>query len=252
MDRGTESAIDAACPAVRRRCFRFETIAGVLWIKRPRSGPGRAVWLLQRALAGLTGQPVLAPPAVSIGADGLRQEARRLRRLGERGWPVPAVAGLTDRWLAMTDNGASVEVLIRRAADDAARGALADGALDFLLGLHGRGGWHGGAQLRNITRRDDGYAVIDLEDDLEHSMSLPARQARDLLLLLLSAASWDGKGVVLGELAARARAGADPATRRAFDRACGSLARIRRLTAPVQRLLGNDGKRLVLLADALA
>ena len=47
-------------------------------------------------------------------------------------------------------------------------------AMQFLQSLHDAQGWHGAAQMRNLTRLQDGFGAIDFEDDLEPSMPLGA------------------------------------------------------------------------------
>lgn len=252
MDKAMIAAIDAACETARERCFPVDLGHGRWWIKRPRFGPGRGLWLLQMTAARALRLPILAPPAVSLGAEGLAAEARRTRALHGRGWPVPAVLGASDRWLILADNGVSIGALLAKAPSDVERRRLVAGTLDLLLAMHAAGAWHGGAQVRNFTWRPDGFGAIDFEDDLAPSMSLPARQARDIVLFLQSVAKWDLKGAVpLAPLAERALAAMDAPARDEADRAVRLLCRARSWVAPFRHRLGRDGRELVRLAEVL-
>ena len=70
-------------------------------------------------------------------------------------------------------------------------------ALQFLQSLHDAQGWHGAAQLRNLTCLQDGFGAIDFEDDLEPAMPLELRQARDIYLFLISAARYADRDATL-------------------------------------------------------
>lgn len=219
-----------------------------VWIKRARSRPNPVLHALHGAAAALLALPVLRPPRVVPGADGLADEARRLRRLARDGWPVPEVVDADAHRLVLADNGVSVADRLP-ALDPAARAAMLRAAMAALLRLHAAGAWHAAGQVRNFTVRADGIGYIDFEDDIETAMDLPARQARDVALFLMSAARYLPSVAVL---VVQARAGMSAAARVELDRVTSRAAPVRMLLEPLEPRLGRDGRQLVALLRALA
>lgn len=76
-----------------------------------------------------------------------------------------------------------------RQADEAGRIALAQALARDLAEFHGRGMWHGGAQVRNVTLRDGRLWRIDFEENIGGALSLPLAQAYDLYQTLASLVS---------------------------------------------------------------
>jgi tRNA A-37 threonylcarbamoyl transferase component Bud32 len=131
-------------------------------------------------------------------------EAGRLQQLHEAGLRVPRVLGVHDGWIVLEDCGETLQSHLGRESDTKARQQALRMALDDLLSLHAAGYWHGGAQLRNLTLRDNGLYRIDFEQAF--GGRLPARllQMYDLVLFLSSALRFaDQQG--LDELATRYR-----------------------------------------------
>ena len=154
-----------------------------------RSAPGRS---LPRALGGallvrfLAGHwPRLGPLRLGE-ADQLHYEAARLRALRDRDQPVPEVILVSDDHLIMQDVGPPL-TQIMRSLDASGQADLACRVAAELADFHRQGHWHGGAQLRNHTQWNDDLYRIDFEEPLDQTMTLPARQAMDLMLLVHSA-----------------------------------------------------------------
>lgn len=221
-----------------------------VWVKRPRRGPGYMLWGLQAGTAALLQIPPMHPPRVSRGAAGLQAEARRLETLKQRGWPVPHVVGVTDRWLALADNGLSLGPIVRKAPLND-RIELIRRTLIFLQSLHTQGGWHGAAQLRNFTQRGTSLGLIDFEDDLEPAMPLAVRQARDLLLFLTSAARFtEGDYRIVQSMLADALERTRPEVAAELNAAGRKLVVALRLLGPLSGRTGPDGRSIALVARA--
>lgn len=160
-----------------------------VWLKRP-APRSSALDFLQRALTRPLGRRALWLPQVEPGAVALRREARRLVHLRAQGFPVPEVLAACDDWLLLGDVGPSVRGMLRTGDAE----AIADSLFDLLAELHAAGYWHGGAQARNFTRRDDGsYAMIDFEVGFPEGTPVHTLQARDLLLLVQSLVEYVGQ-----------------------------------------------------------
>ena len=245
LSQNIELALDARRG---RRAVRLELDGQVVWAKRPRRSPGYTLYALQRVTAAVLQISPLRPPRVSRGAAGLHAEARRLDVLRQRGWPVPRVLGVTDRWLALEDNGASLGTVVRKAPPDERLDTIRR-TLTFLQSLHMQGGWHGAAQIRNFTQFGSRIGLIDFEDDLEPVMPLVMRQARDLLLFLMSAARFaeDDHRIVQAMLADALHT-ARPDVAAEVNAVGAKLVSALRLLGPLSQWTGPDGRSVALLA----
>jgi hypothetical protein len=242
--------ISSALATARGRTIRLDLDGQSVWVKRPRRGPGYTLYALQAATAAALRIPPLRPPRVSRGAAGLRAEANRLETLRQKGWPVPRVLGVTDRWLALEDNGHSLAPLVRGAPLNERVGTL-HRTLTFLQSLHTQGGWHGAAQLRNFTQLGSTLGLIDFEDDLEPAMPLAVRQARDLLLFLMSAARFaDGDHRIVQSLLVEALARTRPDVATQLNGVGEKLVVALRLLGPLSQWTGPDGRSIALVARA--
>jgi hypothetical protein len=125
------------------------------------------------------------------------------------------------------------------------------GALEFLQTLHARQGWHGAAQIRNLTHRGDGFGALDFEDDVEPSMPLELRQARDICLFLVSAARYSNTDAALMPLLVEDALMRAPAKAAAEVRLVGAkLVQAQRLLGWIAPHLGRDGSALSEIASA--
>jgi len=242
--------IDAALRTIPQRTFRLLLRGEPVWIKRPRLRPGYIKYGLQTTTASMLGVPLLYPPRVCRGAAGLQAEARRLARLARKGWPVPSVLDVSERWLALRDNGRSVAQVLRE-LPPAKRTDMLRSALQFLQALHAEDGWHGAGQVRNFTRVGQGFGLIDFEDDLEPSMPLARRQARDILLFVMSAARFaKGEPTVIEALLADAHGRASPQVDAELRSLAPKLVWLRRLMGPLAPWTGPEGRAIAALGEA--
>jgi hypothetical protein len=242
--------IDSVLPHTRQRTFKLPFQGEVLWVKKPRRGPGYTMYGLQAAAALVTRVPILWPPRVSRGPEGLQREAARLGTLARKGWPVPEVVDLSQRWLVLRDNGRSIVPTLRGLPAEG-RLALLRRLLQFLQTLHADGGWHGASQPRNFTQLGDAFGLIDFEDDVEPSMSLPMRQARDIAIFAMSAARFsdrDGRLIdtLLADAHGRASADVDAVLRSLARR----LARLQHIADAIPAWAGPDPRAVAVLAGA--
>ena len=242
--------INSVLPHTRQRTFKLPFQGEILWVKKPRRGPGFTMYGLQAAASALTRVPMLWPPRVSRGPYGLQREADRLGALTRKGWPVPAVVALSDRWLVLRDNGQCIAPIVRGQPPEG-RSSLLRRLLEFLQTLHADGGWHGAAQTRNFTQLGDRFGLIDFEDDVEPSMSLPMRQARDIALFAISAARFsDRDGKLMETLLADAHRRAPSEVEAILDTLGRQLARLHRVADTIPAWVGTDPPAVAALAGA--
>ena len=242
--------VEAALSASRGRIVKLTSAGQAVWVKRPRRGPGYMLYALHYGAAALLGIRLFRPPKVSRGASGLAAEARRLAHLQGKGWPVPRVLGITPRWLALSDNGPSLSDVVRE-LQVPERSRMLRAALQFLQTLHDAQGWHGAAQLRNLTCLQDGFGAIDFEDDVEPAMPLELRQARDIYLFLISAARYaDRDATLVPHLLDDALGRASARVVAELSMVGAKLVRAERVLGWIAPYLGRDGPALSAIARA--
>jgi tRNA A-37 threonylcarbamoyl transferase component Bud32 len=113
-------------------------------------------------------------------------EAEKLRRLAEKGLPVPEILVEGEGFFVMTDRGEGLAGLLKRAEAELAKRWL-EGVVDALAALHRAGEYHGASQIRNfVLDGDEGVGIIDFEESFPADSDLKALQFRDLFLLLYS------------------------------------------------------------------
>ncbi len=145
---------------------------------RPDSRPRSLAWAGAALCGALCGR---FPAPSQLLANGIRDEARRLRDLRERGVRVPRVHLVADECLVLEDCGETVEGLLG-ALPPRERVLLLWSVADDLAGFHREGHWHGGAQLRNLTLKDGAIYRIDFEENIGAALPLELAQAYDVLL----------------------------------------------------------------------
>ena len=242
--------VEAALSASRRRILKLTSAGQTVWVKRPRRGPGYTLYGLHLGAAALLGIRLFLPPKVSRGSSGLAAEAKRLAHLQGKGWPVPRVLGITPRWLALSDNGPSLSDVVAR-LEVAERSRKLRAALEFLQTLHAQQGWHGAAQMRNLTCLQDGFGAIDFEDDLEPAMPLESRQARDVYLFLISAARYaDRDATLVRHLLDDALSRASLPVAAELRSVGAKLVKAQRVLGWIAPYLGRDGPALSAIARA--
>ncbi|WP_244406384.1 serine/threonine protein phosphatase [Thioalkalivibrio sp. K90mix] len=136
--------------------------------------------------------PSLSPLMLG-GQEQIEYEAARLRALREAGEAVPAVVSLQPGYLVLAEGGQPLGRVLRDKTREAQAALLCWVAQD-LARFHGRGLWHGGAQLRNhlLANGERDLVRIDFEEPLDRLMPLAARQVVDLYLLIHSTTALKG------------------------------------------------------------
>jgi len=245
--------VEAGIPKARHRAFAVEWKGRKVWVKVTTPYNFYMWHRVQVVVATLLGNAMLKPTVSIGGAEGLRFEARRLCALKENGIAVPEVVALTEGWLATDHIGTPLQDLLDGEPDERTRQImLVRGAL-ALADLHQKGEWHGSAQVRDlIVLEDGGIGFIDFEEDLLAEMSMAEAQARDVLLMLMSAARYarDDADPLPAMLAAYKEA-APASVWPPLGRVTGLLSGLASLLRPFNKRLGRDAKQALRAVDAL-
>ena len=229
----------------------------------PRQRSRLQAWAVRALAKGITGQSLpmdtlrLTDAAASVGF-----EARRLRALEQAGQRVPHLVHEGADFLLMEHCGDTLDRLLQDWPLATCRAELRHEAVQ-LGRFHRAGQWHGGAQIKNLTRRDGKSWRIDFEEDFGELVPLPVAQALDLILFLNSVSlagavdEAESRRLLPQLLADYLAEHPEPRVRETLLRARPWVAGLAWLSAPMRRrtVRGRQRKgalRLALLAEALA
>lgn len=162
-----------------------------LWIKQTVPPQSRIWHTLQRAMASLSGLPILRATVITDDSPiNLEHEAKRLRTFKENGFKVPDVLAVYDTMMVLTDVGPQLRTTLDQTLDSERRVEILKQAIRNLAALHRKGLVHGRPYLRDMTYENAEIAFLDLEEDPLTVMPLAAGQARDLWIFLGSASRY--------------------------------------------------------------
>lgn len=264
-DPGLARAAEAALAASPARTLVFEHGGERYVAKRDALAVrGALPALLARWLARRVTGAALPKEAVRLGAatDGADFEARRLQQLADAGVRVPRLVHRGAGYFVMAHCGATVASLLGGWDRATWRRELATLAAE-LGAFHRAGQWHGGAQIKNLTRQDGRTWRIDFEERFGEHVPLPAAQAFDLVLFVNSISlrgpidEAEARVLLPALLQAYFEANPDPQVRAVFARALPWARVAAALSAPMRRLTTggrqrNGAARLALLAECVA
>lgn len=165
----------------------FEFQGEKFWVKRPRQTGARGV---HRLAYKIFGHPLLVPPLGQSPQQALAHEVGKLLRLQEKGINVPCVVAKNHEMFVLEDGGASVLYAIRKQKVSDVLGLL-EKVVVVLAALHVKGEFHGGAQIKNFTCKEEKVFAIDFEEAFDGQIPLGDLQFRDLFLFLFSLAKHD-------------------------------------------------------------
>jgi tRNA A-37 threonylcarbamoyl transferase component Bud32 len=230
------------------RTERIDFQGRAAWRKRYGAPERRArVAALRWVARRLGANPLIAPlPLEAEQACREREMIARLDRLGVR---VPEVLAAESTELVLSDLGPTLAIRCKCEPDPDRRAALVRSGFEALRELHARGGYLSQAFARNMAITPEGIGFIDLEEDPGTMMSLPAAQARDVLLYVHSTARFlaDRPGRYVELLRAQVAA-ESPEVRAEISR----VARRFRWLAPLAVLGGGRGRALAQALRTLA
>lgn len=164
-------------------------------VKFSRREPGR-LWRESLSALGckiLLGQTI-RPSAFRTG--DIRYEAQRLRKLYRLNLNVPFLYLSHPDYIVMEYCGSSIEPLLK---DPAQHTDLLPRIVDSLVQLHQANQWHGGAQIRNLTLKQNTLFRIDFEERIGDALALELAQAYDVLLCFSSLSKHLNFDLELGE-----------------------------------------------------
>jgi tRNA A-37 threonylcarbamoyl transferase component Bud32 len=220
------------------------------------AGPALLARWFARRMTGV------ALPMRAVGLEAsVGFEARRLRSLAAAGIRVPRLLFHGEGFLLMEHCGVTVASLLGGWDRETWRRELTAQAAD-LGAFHRAGQWHGGAQIKNLTRKDGQTWRIDFEETFGEHVPLPAAQAFDVVLFLNSISlrgpidEAEARSLLPALMRAYFDANPDPEVRAVFVRALPWARAAGELASPLRGLnfggrRRHGAARLGLLAHAI-
>jgi tRNA A-37 threonylcarbamoyl transferase component Bud32 len=263
-DQDLARAAEAALGASRARTLVFEH-AGERYVAKRDAQVARgavpallARWLARR----VTGAALpMGAARLGAGASAAGFEARRLGELAAAGMRVPRVVHRGAGFIVMEHCGVTVASLLGGWDRETRWRELAAQAAELGV-FHRAGQWHGGAQIKNLTRKEGQTWRIDFEETFGEHVPLPAAQAFDVVLFLNSISlrgpvdEAEARSLLPALMQAYLDANPDPEVRAVFVRALPWARAAGALASPLRRLnfggrRRNGAARLGLLAQAI-
>ena len=163
-------------------------------------------------------------------------EAQRLQTLHSHNLAVPTLLLTQPNYIVMDYCGQSIEPLLK---DPQSLHYLAPRIVNSLVELHESNQWHGGAQVRNLTLKQDVLFRIDFEERVGDILPLELAQAYDVLLCFNSLAKYLDYDVKLGEQLLRQylQQRQNPELQHALQQILNHLLRLIHTTKPLHVLL---------------
>lgn len=154
------------------------------WVKKAR--PTRSTFW-HRLFYALFSFDVLIPSENKSGQETILHETSKLNLFRNKGIHTPFVMYQCDDFFILEDCGETLNTLTRnKSITKEQMYYYLDKLLFELAEIHNQNLFHGGAQTRNFTYKNNHVYAIDLEESFDSRIDISVLQFRDLLLLLLS------------------------------------------------------------------
>jgi tRNA A-37 threonylcarbamoyl transferase component Bud32 len=167
----------------RPRVFVHSAGGRKVVVKRVDKPDAIFVHVFQNAVAKIFREPMMLRTD-AVGGDG-RHEIKKLRAIREKGLNVPEVLYEGGGYFVMEYVGECLEDIVKKERSRARADEYIADALKNLRALHENGFVHGGAQIKNFTRRGDDTFMIDFEEVIPEEYG-EAMRRRDIVVFLMS------------------------------------------------------------------
>jgi tRNA A-37 threonylcarbamoyl transferase component Bud32 len=130
---------------------------------------------------------VLLPVLYKNAQESIIHEANKIKRLQSLGLSLPNIVFQNENSFVLEDCGETVYSYIRKS--DITKKDIyyfINKAIEQLAKIHNANEYHGGAQCRNFTYKDNKVYIIDLEESFDENVDIETLQFRDFLLFILS------------------------------------------------------------------
>ncbi|WP_424598082.1 hypothetical protein [Arcobacter sp.] len=155
------------------------------WLKKARATKSSLTHKIYYKLFKLE---LIVPVEEKNAKDALFFETNKLIKFKSLGIEVPSIIFKNDDFFVLEDSGKNINSYIRkRDAKEIDINFYIKESINAISNIHRKNEYHGGAQARNLTYKNQKVYAIDLEDSFdERNIDLKTLQFRDFLLFLLS------------------------------------------------------------------
>lgn len=130
---------------------------------------------------------ILLPVEYKNAQEAIKHETNKIRKLKTYGLNIPEVVYQDENNFALEDCGEAIYTYTRsKDIEEEKFYSLINKVIEQLATIHNANEYHGGAQTRNFTYKDDQVYAIDFEESFNDNIDIKTLQFRDLLLFILS------------------------------------------------------------------
>ncbi|MFX4233632.1 hypothetical protein ACOL24_07260 [Aliarcobacter butzleri] len=167
----------------KKEIFSFDFEGKKYWLKKARATKTNKI---QKFFYKIFSFELLIPSLAKSPKNALIFETTKIEKFKELGINVPNIVYKSEDFFVLEDSGKNLNSFLKKNIDESKFYYFVENLLIELAKIHNSKEFHGGAQIRNFTYKDEKVFVIDFEENFESNTTLETLQFRDFLLFLLS------------------------------------------------------------------
>ncbi|MCR8711238.1 hypothetical protein [Aliarcobacter butzleri] len=167
----------------KKEIFSFDFEGKKYWLKKARATKTNKI---QKFFYKIFSFELLIPSLAKSPKNALIFETTKIEKFKELGINVPNIVYKDEYFFILEDTGKNLNSFLKKNIDESKFYYFVENLLIELAKIHNSKEFHGGAQIRNFTYKDEKVFVIDFEENFESNTTLETLQFRDFLLFLLS------------------------------------------------------------------
>ena len=163
--------------------FSFDFEGKKYWLKKARATKTNKI---QKFFYKIFSFELLIPSLEKSPKDALTFETTKIEKFKKLGINVPNIVYKNEDFFVLEDTGKNLNSFLKKNIDESKFYYFVENLLIELSKIHNSKEFHGGAQIRNFTYKNEKVFAIDFEESFESNTTLETLQFRDFLLFLLS------------------------------------------------------------------
>ncbi|KLE07041.1 BUD32 family EKC/KEOPS complex subunit [Aliarcobacter butzleri] len=167
----------------KKEIFSFDFEGKKYWLKKARATRPNKI---QNFFYKIFSFELLIPSLEKTPKDALVFETTKIEKFKKLGINVPNIVYKNEDFFVLEDTGKNLNSFLKKNIDESKFCYFVENLLIELAKIHNSKEFHGGAQIRNFTYKDEKVFAIDFEESFEANTTLETLQFRDFLLFLLS------------------------------------------------------------------
>ncbi len=167
----------------KKEIFSFNFEGKKYWLKKARATRPNKI---QKFFYKIFSFELLIPSLEKSPKDALTFETTKIEKFKKLGINVPNIVYKNEDFFVLEDTGKNLNSFLKKNIDESKFCYFVENLLIELSKIHNSKEFHGGAQIRNFTYKDEKVFAIDFEESFESNTTLETLQFRDFLLFLLS------------------------------------------------------------------